>query len=226
MPTEADYRRSYLSRGDRRGDDVRNGGRSRRLPHRRGRRPVRWRLQGDEGLPGEVRAAACRRHTDRGNRIHGPGGGRGTRRAAPDRRIPVRRLHLVRVRSHHQRDGTASLPHGRRDAGHDASAVRCATSGRSHALSERRILLRARARFEDRHARHPAGRGGSADQCDQGQQPGPVPGEQVPVPQAAQRRTDQSRRHPTGSGQRGPPGQRRHADHVFSRRVAGHRDRG
>ena len=157
--------------------------------------------------------------------IHRSGSRRGARRAAPDRRVPVRRLHLVRVRPHHQRDGAAPLPHRRRDAGDDASAVRCATAGRPHALAERRVLLRARPRIEDRHARLPAGRGGSADQRDQGQQPGPLPGEQVSVPPAAQRRTDQSRPHSAGSGQRGSRGQRRHTDHVLGRCVAGRRDR-
>ena len=46
--------------------------------------------------------------------IHRTGRGRGARRPAPDRRVPVRRLHLVCVRPHHQRDGTAPLPHRRR----------------------------------------------------------------------------------------------------------------
>ena len=85
----------------------------------------------------------------------GPGGRRSARRTAPDRRVPVRRLHLVRFRSHHQRDGAPSLPHRRRDAGHDASTVRCATARRADALPERRVLFRARPRTEDRDARTP-----------------------------------------------------------------------
>ncbi len=52
---------------------------------------------------------------------------------------------------------------------------------------ERGVLLRARARAEDRDAGHPAGRRRAADQLDPGQQPDAVPGEQVPLPAAAQR---------------------------------------
>ncbi len=47
---------------------------------------------------------------------------------------------------HHYRTGD-------RDAGDDAGAVRCATAGRSHALAERRVVLRACPWIEDRHAR-------------------------------------------------------------------------
>ncbi len=71
-----------------------------------------------------------------------------------------------------------------------------------------------------------AGRGGPADQLDQGQQPSPLPGEQVSVPAVAQRRTDQPRPHSVRSGQGGSRGPRRHTDHLFGRCVAGRRDRG
>ena len=53
------------------------------------------------------------------------------------------------------------------------------------ALAERGVLLRARARAEDRHAGHAGGRRRPVDQRDPGQQPDAVPGEQVPVPAAA-----------------------------------------
>ena len=67
--------------------------------------------------------------------------------------VPVRRLHLLRVRPDHQRARPAPLAHRRPDAGDHASAVRRPAAGRAHPLAERGELLRARARAEDRHAR-------------------------------------------------------------------------
>ena len=59
----------------------------------------------------------------------GSGGGCRAGGPAADRRVPVRRLHLVCVRPDHQRDGAPSLPHRRSDAGDDARAVRRAACG-------------------------------------------------------------------------------------------------
>ena len=56
-------------------------------------------------------------------------------------------------------------------------------------LAERGELLRARARHQDRHARHAARCRGAVDLVDPGQQPDAVPGEQVPVPAAQGRRS-------------------------------------
>ena len=114
--------------------------------------------------------------------------GRRAGRAAADRGIPVRGLHLLRVRPDHQRAGQALLPHRRPDAGDDAGAVRRPAARRALPLAERGELLRARARHQDRHARHAARRRGAADLLDPGQQPDAVPGEQVPVPAAEGRR--------------------------------------
>ena len=165
--------------------DSRDGPRPGRVHHRRGRRPVRRRVQGDQGLPRQVRPAPRRRHPDRRDRLHRACRRCRAGRAAAGGGVPVRRLHLLRVRPDHQRAGAAPLANRRPDAGHDARAVRRPAAGRPDAQPERGELLRARARAQDRHAGHPGGRRRLADQLDPGQQPDAVPGEQVPLPAAA-----------------------------------------
>ena len=140
-----------------------------RLPHRRGRRPVRRRVQGDQGLPGQVRPAAGGGHPDRRDRVHRARRGCRAGRAAAGGGVPVRRLHLLRLRPDHQRDGAPPLPHRRPDAGDDAGAVRRAAACRAHALA------RAWSRYfahvpgpQDRDARHARGRRRPADQLRSG----------------------------------------------------------
>ena len=78
---------------------------------------------------------------------------------------------------------------------------------------------------QDRHAGHAAGRCGTADLVDPGQQPDAVPGEQVPVPAAEGRRSAVHGPDPAGRRERGPGGHRRHADHLLGRRAPGPGDR-
>ena len=78
---------------------------------------------------------------------------------------------------------------------------------------------------QDRHAGHAAGRCRAVDLVDPGQQPDAVPGEQVPVPAAEGRRSAVDGPDPAGGGERGPGGQRRHADHLLGRRAPGPGDR-
>ena len=111
--------------------------------------------------------------------------GAALRRAAAGGGVPVRRLHLLRLRPDHQRAGAPPLAQRRPDAGDDARPVRRPAAGRAHAQPERRGLLRARPGTEDRDAGHARGRRRAADQLDPGQQPDAVPGEQVPLPAAA-----------------------------------------
>ena len=84
-----------------------------------------------KGFLDKFGAAPGGRHPDRRDRLHRPGRGRGAGRAAAGGGVPVRRLHLLRLRPDHQRAGPAPLAHRRPDAGDHAGAVRRPAAGRA-----------------------------------------------------------------------------------------------
>jgi 2-hydroxy-6-oxo-octa-2,4-dienoate hydrolase len=74
----------------------------------------------------------------RGVRLHWPGGRCRADGAASGGRIPVRRLHLVRVRPDHQRRRPAPLPDRRRHADRVPLPVRCPAPRRPDAVTGRK----------------------------------------------------------------------------------------
>ena len=107
-------RPGHLPRRDRRGPVGGDGARRACLHARRGHRRLRWRVQGDRGLPRPLRVDARGRHPDRRGDHRGHGGRVRDGRAPARRRVPVRGLHVERVRRDH--DGAVPLPLPRRRA--------------------------------------------------------------------------------------------------------------
>ena len=101
-------RPGHLPDRDRRGPVGGDGARRARLHARRGHRRLRRRVQGHRGLHRPLRADARDGHPDRRGDDRRHGGRLRDGGAPPGRRVPVRRLHVERVRRDHH--GAVALP--------------------------------------------------------------------------------------------------------------------
>ena len=159
---EASHGRDDLSAGDLRRAPDGDAARQARLRHRRGRRRLRRRLQGDARLPGGVRAVARDRRAagrdgDRRRRHR-----RGDHGHAPRRRDAVLRLRLVRVGSPRHDRGEAALARRHADPDRAAPAFGRRLLRRAVPFAEPGVVVRAHPRTE---VRLPGDAGGRERDC-------------------------------------------------------------
>ena len=159
-----------------------------RLPHGRGHRDLRRRLQGDRRLHRRVRRQARDGHAAGRVGDHRLRDRRRRGGPAPDRRDAVLRLRLLRLRPARQRRRQDVLPDGPVGEHHRPAPERRRLLRRPVPLAEPRGVVHARAGPEDRRAEHRRGREGPADQRRARPQPGALHGAQAPLPPREGRR--------------------------------------
>ena len=174
--------RADVPPGDLRRAPHRDAARQARLPHRRGRRRLRRRVQGLARLPGGVRAVArhrraARRDGDR-RRVHR----RVDDGAPPGRGDAVRGLRLVRMGPPRHGRGEAALARRHSGADRRAPSLGRRLLGRAVPLAEPGVVVRAHPRSQVRLPGDARGREGTADQRDRGSEPRPLLRAQASVP--------------------------------------------
>ena len=162
--------REALEPGDDRGD----GARRPRLPHGRGGRRVRRRLQGQPGDARPVRPPPGRRHADLRGRVRRHRHRRGDGRPAADHRVHDLQLQPGGDRPDRQQRRQHAL-HERRPVRRADRLPRQLGHGRlpgGHPLAPARGLVRPRPRPDRGAARHPGRRQGPAQERDPLRRPG------------------------------------------------------
>ena len=167
---------------DRRGALGGDGARRARLHARRGHRGLRRRVQGDRGVHRQVRLGTGDGHADRRGHDRRHGHRRRHGGVPAGRRVPVRRLHVERVRRDHDHAGALPLPNRRAAAGRAARPVGRRRARLELPLDQPRAVVRAGARAEGDLPRVPIRCEGPAEVRDPRRQPLRVPGAQVDLP--------------------------------------------